>query len=183
MIALTALFVPAEAFARLASRARRGRRERTPPAALGPLGRAACAVLVLYAAVQVAVPLRHWLYPGDVAWTEEGHRFAWRMKLRDKTGAARFDVLDARGARLARVDPGDYLNRSQVHAMAVRPDLVQQFARFLAEDYQRRGYGTVAVRARARVRLNGRPARDLVDGTWNLAAAPRGLQPAAWILP
>ena len=36
----------------------------------------------LYLLVQVVLPLRHWLYPGDVAWSEEGHRFAWRMKLR-----------------------------------------------------------------------------------------------------
>jgi hypothetical protein len=29
---------------------------------------------------------------GNVNWTEEGHRFSWRMKLRDKVGEARFFV-------------------------------------------------------------------------------------------
>jgi len=38
----------------------------------------------IYLSVQVLVPLRHFLYPGRASWTEEGHYFAWRMKLRSK---------------------------------------------------------------------------------------------------
>jgi vitamin K-dependent gamma-carboxylase len=34
--------------------------------------------------LQIAVPLRHFIIPGEVSWTEEGHRFSWHMKLRDK---------------------------------------------------------------------------------------------------
>ena len=30
----------------------------------------------LYLALQILIPLRHWLYPGEVSWTEEGHRFS-----------------------------------------------------------------------------------------------------------
>ncbi|WP_166829530.1 HTTM domain-containing protein [Thalassoroseus pseudoceratinae] len=43
------------------------------------------ASLAVWVGVQCLVPLRHWLYPGNVSWTEEGHRFAWHMKLRDKS--------------------------------------------------------------------------------------------------
>ena len=42
-------------------------------------------LLGVWVGVQCLVPLRHWLYPGNVSWTEEGHRFAWHMKLRDKS--------------------------------------------------------------------------------------------------
>ena len=42
------------------------------------------------------------LYPGDVAWTEEGHRFAWHMRLKDKVGAARFLVRFAGGRSSSR---------------------------------------------------------------------------------
>jgi len=38
----------------------------------------------LFFAHQIYLPLRHLTYPGDVAWNEYGHRFSWRMKLRDK---------------------------------------------------------------------------------------------------
>jgi vitamin K-dependent gamma-carboxylase len=41
-------------------------------------------VLILYTLYHVLFPLRFALYPGDVAWTEYGHLFSWRMKLRDK---------------------------------------------------------------------------------------------------
>jgi hypothetical protein len=53
-----------------------------------PLARSAsvplAACVTLWLVVQALVPLRHWLYPGPVDWTEEGHYFSWRMMLRDK---------------------------------------------------------------------------------------------------
>ncbi|MGH2570150.1 MAG: HTTM domain-containing protein [bacterium] len=50
------------------------------------------ALVAVYLVVQVLVPLRHFLYPGNVSWTEEGHCFSWHMMLRDKEGAAKFRV-------------------------------------------------------------------------------------------
>ncbi|MFQ5415774.1 MAG: HTTM domain-containing protein [Myxococcota bacterium] len=183
MITMTALFLPAECFARAAARLRGSARV---VAAAGssearPLRRTVLAALALYLGLQIAIPLRHWLYPGDVAWTEEGHRFAWRMKLRDKTGSARFYATDRDGTLLAMIDPGDHLNRIQVRTMAVRPDLILQFAHYLAADLERLGFAEFEIRARARVRLNDRPARELIDPSWNLAGAPRDLWPAPWI--
>jgi hypothetical protein len=40
--------------------------------------------VAVWLGIQALLPLRHWLYPGDVNWTEEGHSFSWRMLLRDK---------------------------------------------------------------------------------------------------
>ncbi len=40
--------------------------------------------IALWLAFQVLFPLRHLLYPGNSGWTDEGQRFAWQMKLRDK---------------------------------------------------------------------------------------------------
>ena len=42
--------------------------------------------LILLFLVHVMLPFRHHFYPGDVAWTEEGHRYSWRMMLRSKNG-------------------------------------------------------------------------------------------------
>jgi hypothetical protein len=67
------------------------------------------AVLGLYLAGQILVPLRHYLYPGDVHWTEEGHYFSWRMKLRDKTGQAHFFVTDPVSQSQWEVDPFAYV--------------------------------------------------------------------------
>lgn len=54
----------------------------------------AVAAMALYLAVQLALPLRHHFIPGDVLWTEEGHRLSWRMMLRSRQGAVRFRVVD-----------------------------------------------------------------------------------------
>jgi len=56
------------------------RSENGPP----PVGGLVTVGLVSWLAVQLLLPLRHWLYPGNVDWTEEGHRFSWQMMLRDK---------------------------------------------------------------------------------------------------
>jgi hypothetical protein len=48
----------------------------------------------VWLAFQVLFPLRHLLYPGSPSWTEQGHRFAWQMKLRDKDAEATFFVRD-----------------------------------------------------------------------------------------
>ncbi|KAL6057762.1 HTTM domain-containing protein [Balamuthia mandrillaris] len=41
-------------------------------------------LLLIFFVHQTLVPLRFLLYEGNVAWTEYGHRYSWRMKLRDK---------------------------------------------------------------------------------------------------
>ena len=46
--------------------------------------RAVVPLLSTWLALQLLIPLRHFAIPGDVNWTEEGHRFSWHMKLRDK---------------------------------------------------------------------------------------------------
>ena len=138
----------------------------------------------VYVVIQLLVPLRHWLYPGNPNWTEEGHRFSWHMKLRTKSGKAEFRVVEERTGREIRVDPKKLLSRRQVSKMAGRPDMILQFSHYLARIYQRPGQGNVAVYADTRVRLNGhRPARPLVDPDVNLAAVRPSLLPASWILP
>ena len=42
------------------------------------------ALLAVHLLIQLLLPFQHLLFPGNPEWTEEGHRGAWRMKLRDK---------------------------------------------------------------------------------------------------
>jgi hypothetical protein len=84
--------------------------------------------IAVFIGLQILVPLRYLLYPGNVSWTEEGHRFAWMMKLRDKDAAARFTVRDPASGREWRVSPGRYLLRHQEGEMEARPDMILQFA-------------------------------------------------------
>ena len=140
-------------------------------------------LLAAYLAVQLLLPLRHYLYPGDVSWTEEGHNFAWHMKLRTKSGEAVFNVTHPGTGQTWIIKPEDYLKSHQVMKMLTKPDLILQFSHHLAEEKRREGYDNVEVRARVMVSLNGRQPQLLIDPNVDLAKENVGLLPARWIVP
>ena len=141
------------------------------------------ALLSLHVLVQLLFPLRHHLYPGDVAWTDEGHRFSWRMKLRSKSHDLWLFVTDRTTGETWRIDPRAYLRGWQAGELAGRPDMILQLAHHVADDFRQRGYPEVQVRARALTSLNGRRKQDLIDPTVDLTTKRRNIWPADWLLP
>jgi len=134
-----------------------------------------------YLLLQCAVPLRHWFYSGDVHWTEEGHRFSWRMKLRDKQARLALFARDPDSGATWRVSLSPYMNAMQRDEATGRPDMILQLAHRVADDLRREGHPRIEVRARARVSLNGRTEQLLIDPAVDLAAQPRTLGHAPWI--
>jgi hypothetical protein len=140
-------------------------------------------LLAGYLAIQVLVPLRHFLYPGNVSWTEEGHRFSWHMKLRDKEAEVQFLATDPSTGRTWGIDPLQTLGFDQYSEMSTRPDMILQFSHHLAAQLQARGHERIEIRARVMASLNGRRPQLLIDPSVDLAAQPRSLLPADWIVP
>ncbi len=143
-------------------------------------------VLVLvtcYVAFQILFPLRHWLYPGDAAWTDEGHRFSWRMMLRSKSGNLSLLVHDPASGESWTVSPLQYLTDVQYRKAAARPDMILQLCHHVVADLEAYGYRNLEIYAIGAVSLNGRPRRPLVDPEVDLAKEPRTLLPASWIAP
>lgn len=140
-------------------------------------------LLAAYLVVHLVLPLRHYLYPGNVSWTEEGHNFAWHMKLRTKVGEAVFTVTHPHSGQTWTIKPEDYLKSHQLMKMITKPDLIVQFAHFLADEKRREGYENVEVRARVLASLNGRQPQLLIDPNVDLAKVEASLLPARWIVP
>ena len=140
-------------------------------------------LMVIFFAYQFLFPFRHWLYPGVVHWTEEGHMYAWHMKLRSKRGRVIFTVRDPDSGRNFEVDPDDYLNSRQERKMSARPTMILQFAHWLRDNYRRQGMTNVQVYADSWASLNGRPEQRLIDPTVDLAQVKWSLWPAHWIVP
>ncbi|MBX2886802.1 MAG: HTTM domain-containing protein [Granulosicoccus sp.] len=138
--------------------------------------------ICLWLAVQVAVPLRHWAAPGEVAWNEDGHRFSWRMKLRSKQGSATFAVIRDDGMRW-QVDPAEYLTAKQTRKMVCIPDLIWQFAQFLETEYSENGRYEIAVHADAMCSLNTREAAPLVNRLVDLTTVKRSDPVTGWTFP
>lgn len=129
--------------------------------------------------MQLLLPLRHHLYPGDVAWTEEGGRFAWRVMVTEKVGDVVYRVRNPVSGRAWTVRPERYLTVLQEKELSVQPDMILSFAHQLAARYPM----PVEVYADVFVSLNGRPAARLIDPTVNLVNEQESLAAKDWILP
>jgi len=136
-----------------------------------------------FLAIQLLLPLRHWLYPGDMCWTEQGFRFSWNVMLMEKNGAVDFRVVEPETGRVFHASPRDYFTPLQVAMMSPQPDMVLEAAQIIAADYRARGVRQPAVYADAFAALNGRPMQRLIDPEVDLARQTDGLWNKPWILP
>ena len=143
---------------------------------------AAAALALVVVLAQFATPLRHWAYPGNVRWNDDGYRFSWRVMLTEKTGHVRFRVTLPTLAETRLVYPEDYLTSLQTERMAYQPDMILATAHLIADDFRSLD-GAVEVRADAFVSFNGRPVARFVDPDVDLARIEPGIWPKRWVLP
>lgn len=142
------------------------------------------AMLGIWVTSQILIPLRHFAIPGDVHWTEEGHRFSWHMMVRSKDGTVAFNVADVSTGETWAVDAAEWLTSRQMDDLAGRPDMILQFAHYLEDVWATDGHDNVEVRAIGSVSLNGKPSQPLVDPQVDLSAIMRPWSPpASWIVP
>jgi len=139
--------------------------------------------LSVYVVFQILFPLRHFIYPGNVSWNEEGHKFSWHMKLRDKDGKIRYFILDPETGKEWKLNPSSYLTHRQARYLSTRPNLMIQFAHYIEKQFKEIGYEDVEVRARALVSLNGRKKQLIIDPNVDLTKKRESMMHADWILP
>lgn len=157
-------------------------RQAIAPFAISPVRqRITLALLGIYLTAQLLIPFRHFLLPGNVHWNGEGARWSWHMMLRDMEGRGKFIVKS--NGKIDVVDPNDYLTGRQVRKMICDPDMILQFAHFLAAQRRDDGHEDVEVYARIHCSLNGRPPQPFIDPAVNLAAEQRTLWHLDWVLP
>lgn len=147
---------------------------------LFPANRMIVAGLALFFLVQWTLPFRHFLYPGNVLWSEEGMRFSWKVMVREKNTSTVFKVVEKKSGRYWFVSPSEYLLRHQEAEMSGTPDMLVQFAHFLKSKFEGRD---VAVYALANTSFNGRPNQEFVDPNVDLSSERDSLWPKKWIRP
>lgn len=188
MIAATTIFFPPDWPRRLLGQRKKVKRSRRKTQSISsrilhPKQSLTLALLGIYLSLQLLIPFRHFLYPGNVSWTEEGHRFAWHMKLRSKKSNALFKVINSSNNEVQLVSPTDFLPRWQARKMATRPDMILQFSYFLAEEMGKANNDSVEVQAEVFASLNGRNYQRLISPNVDLSQQPQTLKPANWIMP
>lgn len=140
------------------------------------------AILVLHFLLQILLPLRFILYPGNVFWHEQGYRFSWRVMLMEKSGYAVFHVHNSQTDRSWEVPNWKYLTKNQEKMMSTQPDMLLQFAHYLEDQYQKQGMNDVKITAETHVTLNGRRGQPMIDPNVDLTEIKRGLAHKDWIL-
>ncbi|MBI5088765.1 MAG: HTTM domain-containing protein [Actinobacteria bacterium] len=131
-----------------------------------------CALVAL-AAVELVLPLRHLVEPGDVRVTEEGYYLSWRVMLTEKSALLDFVVSDPTTGEQWIAEPTLVLTDWQAAQAAIRPDLLLATAHLVDGYYRDRLGHDVEVRARSFVSINGRAPQPLADPTIDLSAVSR----------
>jgi len=146
--------------------------------------------ITLWLIAQILIPLRHFTIPGDVAWNEAGHKYSWRMKLRDKRGETNFYVSED-GGQAKIEDYSERLSRRQVFYMKCNPDLIWQYANYI-EHYrtEMRSKKNIETKANdikvyvdARCSLNTRDSAPLINRLVDLTGIERDEPVQNWVLP
>lgn len=140
-------------------------------------------VAAIWVALQIAIPLRHHLFPGRPYFHFCGVQFSWALRTFARVASTTFLVRDRATGETRELPFGPALHPKQRARAMGRPDLIWQEAQRIAAEARAAGRD-VEVRARATVALSGRPPSPLVDPTVDLARAPRhmlGMPP--WVRP
>ncbi len=140
-------------------------------------------IVIVFLAMQLLLPFRSILYPGELFWTEEGYRFSWRVMLMEKLGIATFKIVDTKTGQFFYVDNKDFLTPFQEKQMGSQPDFILEYAHYLGDHFSKQGHKNVGVFVDSYVALNGRLSKPFIDKAVNLYTEKESFEPKNWILP
>lgn len=139
--------------------------------------------LSLFFIVQLLLPWRYLLYPGELFWTEEGFRFSWRVMLMEKAGYAQFKVVDGKTGKRFYVDNSDFLTPFQEKQMSTQPDFILQYAHYLADHFRKDDHENIEIYVESYVALNGRKSKPYINPKVNLLEEKDSFKPKTFTLP
>ncbi|WP_159022308.1 HTTM domain-containing protein [Formosa sp. L2A11] len=140
-------------------------------------------IMYVYFLIQLILPIRNHFIKDNILWTEEGHRLSWRMMLRSKNGYATYVIKNHTKHTTERVKLSDYLSSKQKQLALSKPDVMWQFSQHLKSVYAAKG-DSISVYVKARVSVNGKPAKRLINPKVDLANVEwSAWKHSDWILP
>ena len=112
-------------------------------------------ILVLFFfLIQLIVPFRYMLYPGELFWNEQGYRFSWRVMLIEKKGESVFRIYDKDNEKSFYVQNENFLTPLQEKQMSFQPDFILEYAHYLGNYYSIKGIKNIEVYVDSHVALN-----------------------------
>lgn len=147
------------------------------------LRKASVGIVAVFFILQLLIPFRYLLYPGELFWTEEGYRFSWRVMLMEKAGYANFKVVNPENGQRFYVDNDQFLTEFQEKQMSFQPDFILEYAHYLEDHYQHQGIKDPEIYVESYVALNGRRSQPYVNPEVDLTKIKPSLKHRTWLLP
>ena len=184
MLGMNAFFFPPEQVRKFIFRRRPPVAEIPAPDHLDTRQRIGIWVLSIYFVIQILLPVRYHLFDSNVHWSEEGHRLAWKMMLRAKSGKANYIAQHPETGKRELINIYEIITRNQRGKSAIRPDMIWQLSQHLDSVYAKKWGVDPLIFVEAKSTLNGHPYQVLIDPTVDLSAVPwEHFKTADWILP
>ena len=139
-------------------------------------------VVLIFFIIQLLMPIRHMLYPGNIMWHEQGYRFSWRVMLMEKIGYTTFKIEQENG-KYFYVNNEEHLTSYQEKQMSFQPDFILEYAHYLGQYYHKKGYDNIKVFADSYVSLNGRKSQRYIDNNIDILNINDSFKNKTWILP
>lgn len=142
-------------------------------------------VLIGYFIFQLLFPFRGFFLPNDMDWTGVAKNFSWRMKVDTRPiEEFAFTVEHPVTHQLMAVEVGTFANEMQIMNISNDARSVAAFARMLKKEAAAKGVPDAIVKARIRVRYNGRPAQFFVNPEMDLSAVKYNpFEKMSWVTP
>lgn len=140
-------------------------------------------LIICYFIIQIFLPWRYLLYPGELFWTEEGYKFSWRVLLTEKTGLATFKIVDGKTKKFFYVDNSDFLTSFQEKQMSFQPSSILEYAHYLGDHFTSQGHKNVEVYVDSYVALNGRMSSQFINPNIDLYKLNESFLHKDWIIP
>lgn len=122
-------------------------------------------LLISFVILELLIPLRHQLIPGNFMWHERGFLFSWTMKLRHKDYVLAMSYKVAGSPNIYPIQISKYVTQPQAQIIAFSPVDLVQFAHFIEAQLQPHYNGRdIQVYAENFVALNSyRPLQLIVN--------------------
>ena len=148
-----------------------------------PTQRAALGIVCVFVAWQLVFPLRHFVYPGDANWTDEGDKFAWHMMRHHKDVFIRFYATDGVTGETYELPVSRLLNLRQLMDITHCPEQIAAVSHSLANAATGAGLKRVKIHVVAITSLNGRKPQLMFDPDLDLLTVKRSWKHQSWINP
>ena len=100
----------------------------------------------------------------------------------EKIGYTTFKI-EKQDGKYFYVDNQDHLTSYQEKQMSFQPDMILEYAHYLGDTFEKRGFKDVSVYADSYVTLNGRPSKRFIDPKVDLLKQKNDLKHKSWIIP